>query len=75
MRRTTSGVGMVIAASRLCRRGSRTEVVGSVAIIPSRTAARKTERTLTNRVLIVPGASARDRSWVGTVIDLTHDSM
>jgi hypothetical protein len=39
-----------MAASRLRRRGSRTWAVGSVAIIPSRMAARKTERTLTNLV-------------------------
>lgn len=71
---TTSGVGMVIAASRFRSRGSRTWAVGSVAIIPSRTAARKTERTLTKRVLIVPGASGRGRAEVGTVMDFTHAS-
>jgi len=71
---TTSGVGMVIAASRFRSRGSRTWAVGSVAIIPSRTAARKTERTLTKRVLIVPGVSGRGRAVVGTVMDFTHAS-
>ncbi len=72
--RTTSGDGIVMAASRLRWRGSRTVVVGSVAIIPSRTAARKTERTFTKRVLIVPGAKGRGRSAVFTVIDFTHAS-
>lgn len=39
-----------------------------------RTAARNTERTLTKRVLIVPGASGRGRDSVGTVIDLPQAS-
>ena len=72
--RTTSGVGIAMAASRLRSRGSRTWTVGSTAIMPSRTAARNTERTLTNRVLIVPGASGRGRLAVATVIDFTHAS-
>ena len=74
MLRTTSGVGISMAASRLRSRGSRTWAVGSVAIIPSRMAARKIERTLTNLVLMVPGASGRDRTAVGTVIDFTQAS-
>ena len=51
----TAGEG---SSSRPARRsrGSRRPRWGR-AIIPSRTAARNTERTLTNRVLIVPGAS------------------
>ena len=51
-----------------------TLAVGSLAIIPSRTAARNTERTFTKRVLIVPGAKGRGGSLVATVIDFTHAS-
>ena len=40
----------------------------------SRTAARKTDRTFTNRVLIVPGAGAA-RDSVGVAIDFTQVSM
>ena len=74
MLRTTSGVGISIAASRRRSRGSRTWMVGSTAIMPSRTAALNTVRTLTNRVLMVPGARGRERLGVGTVIDFTHAS-
>ena len=47
--------------------------VGSTPINRSRTAARKTDRTFTNRVLMVPGASAA-RDLVGVAIDFTQVS-
>ena len=72
-RATSSGEGMLRASVRLRCRGSRTPSVGSALMRRSRTAARNTERTLTKRVLIVPGASA-GRSGVLTVIDFTHIS-
>ena len=61
------------ASARSRWRGRRTPSVGSVAISRSRTAARNTERTLTNRVLTVPGASG-PRVCVVTVIDFTQVS-
>ena len=47
---------MRICASRLRCRGRRTPIDGSTGIIRSRTAARNTDRTLTNRVLMVEAA-------------------
>ena len=52
-RPTCSTVGIRIAASTLRLRGSATPSVGSAAITRSATAAWNTDRTTTNRVLIV----------------------
>ncbi len=57
--RPPAGWGSCSASARLRCRGSRTPSVGSTPITRSRTAARNTDRTLTNRVLTVPGASGR----------------
>jgi hypothetical protein len=65
---TCSVVGIVIAAAERRARGSATPSVGSLGITRSRTAPRRTARTLLTRVLIVPGASPR------ASIDLTHAS-
>ncbi|MGO9157370.1 hypothetical protein [Mycobacterium sp.] len=66
---TVSGVGIRIATSGRRRRGSVIASVGSEPITLSRRAPRNTDRTLLNRVVIVPGASP------ATVIVLTHASM
>ena len=56
---TNSTVGRAMAASRRRSRGSLTPSLGSTAIARSRTAARRTERTLLTRVLIVRGGFFR----------------
>jgi hypothetical protein len=73
-RATSPGEGMVSASARRRWRGSLTLSVGSTPIKRSRTAARKTDRTFTKRVLILPGASAA-RDSVGVAIDFTQVSM
>lgn len=64
---TSSTDGIRMAASALRRRGSATPMLGSVAMTRSATAARKMDRTITKRVLIVVGAK-----WVD--IAFTHAS-
>jgi hypothetical protein len=63
------GSGRIIADSRRRSRGRGTPSEGSLAIRRSRTAARKTERTLLKCVRMAPGAS------LDVVIAFTHSSI
>lgn len=64
---TSALVGIDIAASALRFRGKTTPTVGSLAMRPSATAARKTPHTIVNRVSILVGASR-------AVVFLSHAS-
>lgn len=55
-----AAIGIRIAALTLGIRGSATRSAGSAAVTRSATAARNTERTITNRALMVVGAHFAD---------------